>query len=402
MKTSLHSNSLRLGNKSAETSGSGPASSDRSNLLPVASIAAFLIAIFEMIFMGGPFAAYFYGVYSPFLSWTQSSSYLMWLSDFFVTHLSTPRSPVFGVLSQAPKYLLHVGLTSFVVHAVYLYWMKFVKKEVATRLLYKYVRHPQYLSFAVAGIGLIFHWPRFINLILFFVMLLGYYALARSEEARMERIHGQAYVTYKQNTAMFLPGRLGEKMLRVLFSWLPQTSLRPYAALAVLFVISVIGGFALRRSSVCNLHYEVFPGAPRSLVVFLREPGTDELAAIRTHIARLSEALPAKRGSFSIFYVLSGKAELRHLLVDSGVSYDGLAYDTPPDASLYLVQGVASYPCPGTSCQIMKDPTEPLRTSALRKLEHVYYVARKNPVRELRSLELPSNAFYRHSSMPIL
>jgi protein-S-isoprenylcysteine O-methyltransferase Ste14 len=402
MKCSWQLNWLHFGNKSAETTGSKSASSDRSGLLPAASIVAFLIAIFEMIFMGGPFAAYFYGVYSPFLSWTQSSSYLMWLSEFFVTHLSTPQSLVFGVFSKAPKYLLHVGLSCFVVHAVHLYWMKFVKKGVATRLLYKYVRHPQYLSFAVTGVGLIFHWPRFINLILFFVMLLGYYALARNEEARMERTHGEAYATYKQNTAMFLPGRLGEKMLRVFFGWLPHVSLRPFAALAVLFVFSVIGGVALRRSSVCNLHYEVFPEAPRSLVVFLREPTRGELPAIRTHIARLSEALPAKRGSVPIFYVLSGKDELHHLFVDSGVSYDGLSHEALPDASVYLVQGTAFYPCPGTSCQIMKYPTEPLGISALRKMEHVYYIAEKNPVPGLRSLELPLNAFYRHSSMPIL
>ncbi len=140
------------------------------------------MATFKMFFMGGPFAVYFYGVYSPFLTWTQSSPYLIWLSDFFMPHLSTPESWLLRVLTGGPRYLLYIGLASFAIHAGYLYWMKFVRKDIATRLLYRYVRHPQYSSLAIAGAGLVFHWPRFINLILLFLMLFGYYVLARNEE----------------------------------------------------------------------------------------------------------------------------------------------------------------------------------------------------------------------------
>ena len=191
---------------------------------------------------------------------------MIWLSDFFIPHLSTPKSSLFLILTRAPRYLLHIGLASFVVHIAYLYWIKFVKKRVATRLLYRYVRHPQYLSFAVAGVGLVFHWPRFINVILFFLMLFAYYALARSEEARMERRHGEAYRTYKQKTAMFFPGRAGERVMGVTFGWLPQTPLRGYVAL-----LSVCGS----QPNIAYLYWIKFVKkrvATRLLYRYVRHP----------------------------------------------------------------------------------------------------------------------------------
>src|SRR5215470_12514103 len=141
----------------------------RARFFSIASLSAFLIAISEMVFMASPFAAYFYNAYSPVLTWTESHSFLIWLTDFFVPHLSTPSSAWFGSLVKLPRYLTFVGLASFTLHAVYLYWTKFVRRGMATALLYRYVRHPQYLSFAVAGLGLVFYWPSFINLLLFFV-----------------------------------------------------------------------------------------------------------------------------------------------------------------------------------------------------------------------------------------
>jgi protein-S-isoprenylcysteine O-methyltransferase Ste14 len=183
----------------------------RTRLLSFASVGVFLMAISEMIFMASPFAAYFYSVYSPVLTWAERHSYLIWLTDFFIPHVSTPASAWFSGLIKMPRYLSWIGLASFAIHAVYLYWTKFVRRGIATALLYRYVRHPQYLSFAVAGLGLVFYWPRFINLLLWFVMIISYYALARAEEKRIEHLHGEQYLPYKQRTAMFVPGRPGER-----------------------------------------------------------------------------------------------------------------------------------------------------------------------------------------------
>lgn len=92
-----------------------------SRVFSVASLGAFLIAIAEMVFMASPFAAYFSSAYSPVLTWTGNHSSLFWLTEFFVPHLSTPRSAWFGDLVKLSRYLALIGIVSFVVHATYLY-----------------------------------------------------------------------------------------------------------------------------------------------------------------------------------------------------------------------------------------------------------------------------------------
>jgi protein-S-isoprenylcysteine O-methyltransferase Ste14 len=293
-----------------------------------------------MVFMASPFAAYFYSVYSPVLTWTVNHSWLIWLTDFFVPHLSTPASAWFGRLLKLPRYLLFVGLASFAIHAVYLYWMRFVRKEIATGLLYRYIRHPQYLSFAVAGLGLVFFWPRFINLLLWVVMLIGYYALARAEEQRVEFQHGEQYVLYRQRTAMFIPGRLGGRIAERIFGWLPWPPVRGYAALIVLLVAVLTSAFFVRALSIRKLHDVALPNA---LIVFLDEPPRAAPGKIEGEITRLLAGQSAPRGSVRLFYVLSKKHTLQHLLLDSGITHDALAASNFPDASWYLVSASASY-----------------------------------------------------------
>ena len=311
----------------------------RSRFFAVATVGAFLIAISEMVFMASPFAAYFYSAFSPVLKWTENHSYLMWLTDFFVPHLSTPASAWFGSLLKLPRYLTFVGIASFATHAGYLYWMKFVRKRVATGLLYRYVRHPQYLSFAVAGLGLVFYWPRFINLLLFFVMLIGSYALARTEEERVQRQHGEHYLLYKQHTAMFIPGRVGGKVVEVTLGWLPWPSMRSYLALVPLLVVGLTGSFLVRAASIKNLHYVVLPNA---LLIFMEPVGASQ-SQIESEVANVFADQPARTGSVSLFYVLSRKETLRHLLIDSGITRDAVARSNFPDASWYLVGASASY-----------------------------------------------------------
>jgi protein-S-isoprenylcysteine O-methyltransferase Ste14 len=317
----------------------------RARLFSFASVVAFLIAVSEMIFMASPFAAYFYSAYSPVLTWTESHSLLIWLTDFFVPHLSTPRSVWLASLLKLPRYLLFVGVASFIVHAAYLYWMKFVKKIVATALLYRYVRHPQYLSFAVAGLGLVFMWPRFINLLLFFVMLIGYYALARVEEERMLRLHGEQYLLYQQETAMFIPGRIGGRIVEAILGWLPSSSMRSYAALSLMLVVGLTGSFLVRAASVKSLHYVALPNA---LLVFLEEPAGVSQSEIESEITRVLADQPTRGGSVPLFYVLSSKGALHHLLLDSGIRQDAAIHGKLPDACWYLVEASASYCSSGT------------------------------------------------------
>lgn len=333
-------------------------------------------------------------MYSPVLTLTQSHSYSIWLTDFFIPHLSKPDTAWFGWLLKIPRYLTVIGLASFVVHAAYLYWTKFVRKTVATGLLYRYVRHPQYLSFAVAGLGLVFLWPRFINLLLFLVMLIGYYALARNEEERVQCQHGEQYLLYKQHTAMFLPGRIGGKLVEATMGRMPYPSMHGYVALILLLVVSLAGSFCVRAASVKNLHHAV---QSEALVVFLNEPVGLSQSEIESEIARVLANQPPQRASIPLFYVVSKKDTLHHLLIDSGIARDAVTQSKIPEASWYLVEASA-----GFCGRIMRSPEEALRADAVRKLRQVYYFPGRGVDGHVIPYDLPKNSLYRHAQVPVL
>tara|TARA_B000000460_G_scaffold90559_1_gene63285 strand:- start:216 stop:551 length:336 start_codon:yes stop_codon:yes gene_type:complete len=71
---------------------------------------------------------------------------------------------------------------------------------------YRFVRHPQYtgLFLALFGEGVI-HWPTIFSVVLFPVIVLAYYLLARKEERGMIRKFGDEYRAYMRNVPMLLP-----------------------------------------------------------------------------------------------------------------------------------------------------------------------------------------------------
>jgi len=71
--------------------------------------------------------------------------------------------------------------------------------------LYSIIRHPQYLALGLAGLGLSILWPRFLTIVLWFVMALVYYFLAKDEERRMLNAHELTYRRYMVKTGIFLP-----------------------------------------------------------------------------------------------------------------------------------------------------------------------------------------------------
>ncbi len=130
-------------------------------LKSVARAAGFLAYLFitlEMLFMVTPFALYYYSVYSPLLAGPFSLPATAWLPAFFLPHLSTEVLPSMGGL------IFLLGLVGFVLSAFQLYYAKFRGRGVVQSAFYKRIRHPQYLFLAIAGLGLLIVWPRFIVL----------------------------------------------------------------------------------------------------------------------------------------------------------------------------------------------------------------------------------------------
>ncbi len=74
-----------------------------------------------------------------------------------------------------------------------------------TTSIYRYIRHPQYTGFLLVTLGMLFEWATLPLLIMWPILLVVYYRLARREEADMEEEFGPAYAEYRRNTSMFVP-----------------------------------------------------------------------------------------------------------------------------------------------------------------------------------------------------
>lgn len=174
-------------------------------------VAAFygLIA-FEFFYMASPFAVYFYSSYQPGLNFLNDIPGLGWVTSFFLPHIVVETSSsLINIMHDTGMFIFILGIISFLVSAIQVYYKKLTKKGAAIGGLYKFIRHPQYVSFAICGFGLLLLWPRFLVLIMFIMILFAYYFLAKIEERECEQKFGQTYINYKNTTSMFLPFGFG-------------------------------------------------------------------------------------------------------------------------------------------------------------------------------------------------
>ena len=86
------------------------------------------------------------------------------------------------------------------------YWSKDEGKgELVTNGIYAYIRHPQYTGFMLITLAMIFEWATLPLLIMWPLLMIIYYRLAKKEEADMEVEFGHKYAEYRRRTGMFLP-----------------------------------------------------------------------------------------------------------------------------------------------------------------------------------------------------
>jgi len=86
-------------------------------------------------------------------------------------------------------------------------WKKIyqAKNGLITNGIYSYMRHPQYTGIILVTLGMLIHWPTFITLFMWPILVLVYYGLAKKEEKEMEKRFGTSYLEYKRKVPMFLP-----------------------------------------------------------------------------------------------------------------------------------------------------------------------------------------------------
>lgn len=86
------------------------------------------------------------------------------------------------------------------------YWREAEGKgELVTNGIYRYIRHPQYTGFLLITLGMLLDWATLPMLIMWPIMAVLYYRLAKKEEGYMLEQFGKRYVEYSQTTGMFLP-----------------------------------------------------------------------------------------------------------------------------------------------------------------------------------------------------
>jgi protein-S-isoprenylcysteine O-methyltransferase Ste14 len=166
---------------------------------------AYIVILFEMIYMSTPFAIFFYSVYKLPLQFLNESSATFWLVHNIFPHFTQTNSAVINLLLYASWPLMGIGLAMFLISFIQLYWAKFRKKGVVVAGLYRFIRHPQYVAWSIFGLGIAIFWSRMIVILMYISMLFVYYLLAKSEERECLEKYGESYRSYYQTTGRFLP-----------------------------------------------------------------------------------------------------------------------------------------------------------------------------------------------------
>jgi protein-S-isoprenylcysteine O-methyltransferase Ste14 len=217
----------------------------KKTLLRSALVLYFVIA-FEVLIMISPFAGFFYSVFNPVLLKFAAHSSTRWLSAFYLPHMVLPEDSLLQFVRVMGSVLFVLGMAVFCFCAIQVYSAKFMKKGTVLGGLYSSIRHPQYVALGLAGLGLSILWPRFLTVVLWLLMALVYYFLAKDEERRMLNDHEATYQAYMKKTGMFLPKKIESAIT-------PSSNIGK-AAFAIGLVGLVLGsGFLLRSYTINHL-----------------------------------------------------------------------------------------------------------------------------------------------------
>ena len=292
-------------------------------LLKVVLSALYGLVMIEVIVMISPFAFYWYSVYAPTLQGLHRWPATAWMEAFFLPHSVITTSATLEFLRwQVGTYCFSLGILAFLFCAFQLYSAKLFRKEVVNSWIYSHIRHPQYLSLAIAGFGLLTIWPRIIILILYVGMLFAYYFLARFEEKQVEA-RFPAYAEYRRRTAMFIPGNPGGRLFRVFFGWISNrsTALAVSSALIILLVIG--SALALRRYTIGQSATELLPEDRTMAIAIWPMPGEKIQQVVSAALSdeRVRSALEKEPGAVFTAHILPQNYGMVNMFADVGTDH---------------------------------------------------------------------------------
>jgi protein-S-isoprenylcysteine O-methyltransferase Ste14 len=219
---------------------------NKTKVIFSSAIILYFIIGLEILVMISPFAGFFYSMFNPFLLQIAEYPQTKWLSAFFLPHMVMPPDDLLKFIRIMGSVLFVSGMAVFIICAIQVYASKFMKKGAVLKGLYSFIRHPQYAGLGIAGIGLSILWPRFLVAVLWLVMILIYYFLAKDEEKRMLKGYEITYRKYMETSGMFLPKRI-ENIVA------PSTTSGKILIFCLIASLTIGGAFFLRSYTIRHL-----------------------------------------------------------------------------------------------------------------------------------------------------
>ncbi|MBI2832467.1 MAG: isoprenylcysteine carboxylmethyltransferase family protein [Chloroflexi bacterium] len=77
--------------------------------------------------------------------------------------------------------------------------------DMVTSGLYARTRHPQYFGLFLITAGMFIQWPTVVSFVIWPILMIMYFRLARREEMEMVKLFGERYISYRQTVPALFP-----------------------------------------------------------------------------------------------------------------------------------------------------------------------------------------------------
>jgi protein-S-isoprenylcysteine O-methyltransferase Ste14 len=168
----------------------------RVTRLPSSIYLAFIVALFVEMY-GFPLTMYV-------LTWVLGSTFpgCLWYPLAVLTGEELFTSVFLGVILPVSNIIILFGILLIVFG-----WRKIyrAKGKLVTTGIYAHVRHPQYLGFLLLTLGMNILWVAISTLLLWPILAILYYRLAKKEDKELEERFGEEYRKYELAVPMLIP-----------------------------------------------------------------------------------------------------------------------------------------------------------------------------------------------------